>query len=510
MLRAGTVMAEAGKPARLPRPFEDNYGVSLAVAILSLVPFIIFSTAIMLYYRQVMAGTGAGETGIWIAISLSEAGYAFGALLGGYLAQRFPQRLDFLACEGLFAAGAVLMAIAGSLSVFGAGVVLIGFATGMLLVVALPPVIQRFPPEKLPITVAAIDIGFFGAVALGPMLGGVIAAGHDWRWFHAGLAGFALLVLTTALFTLPDQEAPDPNLSLDRSAIALGLGATVLPFWAAGELFGPGFHSLFFIGPLTAGVIALVTLLLVQYHKEEPLSPVKPMWKTHPVVGTVAAMVGGGAFVTFVFLAIVLLTSVCHQPPLQVGLTFWPLVPGVMVTATLLGVVLRSRGIPLLVLAGMMCLLAGGGLLLVRPAGARGMMLAAAGLLGLGGGATVSPGLYLAALPQPSRMVGRIFALVELVRSIADYILAPVMYAIARVASDGARVTAGGIRHAVWATLLVTGGLTAGGIILYLAGRGNLPRPDIKSWLTENCPAFTSPPLLAALRNPEEARSKAE
>jgi MFS family permease len=122
---------------RLPRPLEGSYGVSLAIAIPALVPFIIVSTAILLYYKEVMAAIGTGRTGSEIAIGLSEAGYAFGALLGGDLAQRFPQRPAFLACEGLLAVGAVPMAIAGTLPVFGTGLILIGFATGILLVVAL-------------------------------------------------------------------------------------------------------------------------------------------------------------------------------------------------------------------------------------------------------------------------------------------------------------------------------------------------------------------------------------
>ncbi|HLH98853.1 MAG TPA: hypothetical protein VKW08_27400 [Xanthobacteraceae bacterium] len=38
------------------------------------------------------------------------------------------------------------------------------------------------------------------------------------------------------------------------------------------------------------------------------------------------------------------------------------------------------------------------------------------GLLGLGAGATVSPGLFLAGLSLPTQFIGRILALVELVR----------------------------------------------------------------------------------------------
>lgn len=119
---------------------------------------------------------------------------------------------------------------------YGAGRVLIGFATGLLLVAALPPVIQHFPPDRMPMTAVAIDIGFFGAVTAGPLLGGAVALGGVWRWFYGGLAGIGVCVIITALFTLPDPKPFNPDLPFDKSAILLAAAATALPFWATGEL----------------------------------------------------------------------------------------------------------------------------------------------------------------------------------------------------------------------------------------------------------------------------------
>lgn len=157
---AGDDGEESG--ARFPRPFENSYAVSLSVAILSLVPYIIVTTAYTYFRLQVSFDIHTGRTGLEIIAGLSTAGYAFGALLGGDLVQRFRQRWLFLLVEGLFVLGSVLAAIAPGTVVYGAGRVLQGFTTGILLVVALPPVIQRFPAKKLPITAAMINLGFFG------------------------------------------------------------------------------------------------------------------------------------------------------------------------------------------------------------------------------------------------------------------------------------------------------------------------------------------------------------
>ncbi len=488
--------------ARIPRPFEGVYGVSLLTAILALIPYIIVTSAYTLFRKQVSHDLGASATGLEIINGLSTAGYAFGALLGGDLINRFKQRRLFLICEGLFVVSCAIAGAAHAGIMYGAGRVLQGLTTGLLLIIALPPVIQRFPARRMPTTAAAINIGFFGAVTVGPLFGGITAFAHAWRVFYAALGGVGCLTWLLALLTLPDAEPPNPGMRFDLAAIALGLAATALPFWAVGELTGPGFASPLFIAPLTIGVVCLVALLLLEYHREEPLAPVKQMWHTLPLVGTLAAMIGGAAFFTLMMLGQQYLLRVEHSTLLQAGLAFWPQVIGVIITAALLGLLLRTRMLPLLVLCGMLLLIAAGALLLTLQPGAhvRTTVLAAAGLLGLGAGATVSPGLYLAAFPLPARIVGRIFALVELVRSVADFILAPVMLGIARVASGAMQPNAAGLRFSIWLTLGVTVAFTLGGAAVYLLGGAGLPRPDLVAWIERNQPAMRSPPLAQRLR----------
>ena len=498
--------AVPAQPAiRVPRPLEGRYGVMLTIAMLALAPFIVVTTAYALFRHLVATDLGASRTALEVISGEATAGYAFGALLGGDLVQRFRQRSLFLLCEALFVIGCVAAALAQGVVAYGFGRILMGFATGLLLVVALPPVIQNFPARRLPLTVVVVDIGFFGAVCAGPLLGGAVAAGHWWRWFYGGLGALGALAVALALLTLPRRDPPNPGLRFDLSAMLLGLGTTVLPFWAASELTRRPFTSLLFTLPLAVGLACLVALLVTEYVRREPLSPVRQMWTTLPVVGTLTAMAGGGVFVAFLELAELFQMQVLHRGPLATGLLFWPQAVGVLVTAGLLGALLRTRLLPLLILAGMALLLAGGGLLLLQTGrdGAA-LTLAAAGLLGLGAGATVSPGLYLAGFPLKSMIIGRIFALVELVRSVADYILAPVILRIARDAS-GHALTAHGIRQGLWVTLLIGAGLLAFGLVLYLIGAPGLPRPDLEAWLGQDEPALPSPKLAAALRRRDDA-----
>lgn len=375
------------------------------------------------------------------------------------------------------------------------------FTTGLLLVIALPPVVRQYPAKKMVLTSGAVNLGFFGATTAGPLVGGEVAFGHDWRWLYAGFGGVALLVLATSWFTLPSKPAPKPDARFDFAAVALALVATVLPFWAAGELTGHPFNSYWFMVPVAAGLGCFVAMLLTEYHQKNPLSPVKKMWHTIPLVGTIAAMIGGGAFITFLVLAERYEMMTLHRQALPTGLFFWPQIAGVIVATGALMLLVNTRFLPLLVLFGMLMLIAGGALLLELLAGGPpSLLLSAAGLLGLGAGATVSPGLWMASFSLPSKLVGRTFALVELVRSEADFMMAPVIVGVAIAVSGSAKPTAPGIHYALWISLLITIATTVLMAAIYLTGTAKLPKPDLSKWLKGDEPGLESPPLMAIFR----------
>lgn len=484
-------MAESRKPAPPPGqnpgpPLAGHYPVTLGIAVVSLIPFIVVSTAAPLFQGLVGAQLHITRGSLEIIAGLSMAGYAFGALLGGDLTQRFSQRVLFLLSEGLFIGGTATILAAGGEAAYGAGRVVEGFSTGLLLVIALPPVIRNFPAKLLPITAAAVNVGFFGATTVGPLLGGWVAAGHAWRWFFAALAAIGAIVLGLAVMTLPDEPPPSPGKRFDVAAVLLGLGGTALPFWATGELTITPFHSRQFQTLLMIGLGALVVLILAQYHEEEPLAPVKPMWSVIPLVGTLVAMFGGSAFIVFLELAEEFALRGAHQTPLAAGLSFWPQAPAVLAASVLLGWVVNTRWLPVFTLAGMILLIAAGVLLMSLGSAGAGVVSIAALLLGLGAGATVAPGLWLAAFSLPSKMVGRTLALVELVRSEADFILAPILLRVARNASRPRPLTAAGAAQAAEWMLWILVAITAFCVGYWLLRRVGLPQPDLEGWIGKN------------------------
>ncbi|MGN6551946.1 MAG: MFS transporter [Pararhizobium sp.] len=483
------------------KPLAGRYTPTLFTALGSLVPYILVASAAALYRTEVAKDISASEQALAVIEGISTAGYAFGALLAGDLINRIAQRHLFLACQALFIGGWLVVAAGGTPTTYGIGRSFAGFATGMLLVTALPPVVRRFPAGRLPLTAAFINIGLFGAVAAGPVLGGLVAGWHAWRLLYAGFAVLGLLIVVIAWFALPHEEPSNPDLPVDAPALILGFAGTFLPFFASGELRAHGFGDLVVAIPLVVGLACFVALLLVEYHKRQALAPVEKMWTTLPVIGTLVAMIAGGAFVTLVLLAVQDLIEVKHVAALPAGLAFWPQIAGVAVAALLLGLLFASRFLPILVLAGMVLLIVGG-LMLTGFTGdhADARFLAAVGLLGFGAGATVSPGLFLAGMSLPSKILGRIFALIELVRSVADFIMAPVMSKIARASPGAKETTAIGFEQAVDITLIIIVAGLVVCLVLYVLGGVGLPKPDLKAWVEKDGTAIRSPQLVRLAR----------
>lgn len=485
------------------RPLEDRYWTTVAVVIAVLAPYIVVTTAFFLVAKQQAADLHASPTALQISEGLSNAGYAFGALLGGDLIQRFRQRRLFFVFALPLAAGFLVSATATGLVQYACGHVLQGLATGFLLVVAVPPLVQRFPTSRMPSTTAMINIGFFGAVCAGPVVGGAVAHAGVWRWFDGGLAGVVLLGVALALPTLPETEPPNRGLRFDGGAIVLGLASTVLAFLAVSRLQEISFASAFFVALLSGGVVGLLALLVLEYRSDEPLSPVKPLSSAIPTVGMLAATIGGGAFVTLVLLGGRYLDTVVRHSPIEVSIDFLPQVGGVIVAAALLGALVRTRFLPHLTLAGMVALIAAGALLArLGPSSPRAAVLLLTALLGLGAGASVSPGLWIAGMSLPVALVGRTFALVELVRSLGDYVLAPVLGKVAHL--YGAADALHGLRVAAWATVAVAAAGTAIGLALWWAAGAAAQEPDLEAWQDDGESAFHSPRELARFRGEPE------
>ena len=146
-----------------------------------------------------------------------------GTVLAVQFAQHLPQRRMLLSYAVVLVVGSVLSASAQNAGMFIGGHVLQGLATSMLLIAAAPPLTIGFPKDKLRNTAVIMNMCVFGAVALGPFIGGVQAESHAWRPLFWIIAAIALLALVMAALTF--EDAPPADLDAPRDLPAIGLAA---------------------------------------------------------------------------------------------------------------------------------------------------------------------------------------------------------------------------------------------------------------------------------------------
>ena len=250
------------------------------------------------------------------------------------------------------------------------------------------------------------------------------------------------------------------------------------------------------MGPLLGGV-ALITLLVVyQYRARRPLLTVRNLNSTIPLSGIVVVVCAAAASVLAVALTGAVLAP--HYTPLQLGLLYVPELAGAVITAIAFGMVISRRLLPYFVLAGMVLLAAG--ILVLRAAvpPTAGLALAGSALVGVGVGASVTPALFLIGFSLRSPSIQRVFAISEMLRAVAAFVVAPVLLHFA-VTLTGLPTPA--MSTALWICFgLATGGALVG-VLLYLLGGVRPSTPALARWMGGREPGWESPPLLAAVRH---------
>jgi nucleotide-binding universal stress UspA family protein len=125
------------------------------------------------------------------------------------------------------------------------------------------------------------------------------------------------------------------------------------------------------------------------------------------------------------------------------------------------------------------------------------LTLTGSGLVGIGIGASVVPALFMAGFSLRSASIQRVIAILELLRALAAFLIAPILLHFA-VTLTG--LPAPAMSTALWICFGLSAGGAVAGVLLYLLGGVRPTAPALTTWMDGPEPAWESPPLLATLR----------
>lgn len=340
-----------------------------------------------------------------------------------------------------------------------------------------------------------MNLGIFGAVAAGPVIGGLQASALGWRplfWIVCGVGGLALLL---SLLTFADTPAQDPEAPRDWTAIVLAGAGCAAAFFGASELETHRMLDLIVFLPLLTGAGLLIALVVHQITARNPLMPMAQLLSTFPVAAVTIAISAGAGSIALIELAQTALAK--HESALHLGVLFLPELGGAVFTAVLFGALVRTRFVPLLAWVGLVTLAGGAAVLTGVATGPDSLVLVGSGLVGIGLGSSVAPALFTTGFSLRAAQLQRVFAMLELLRGSAAFAAGPIILHLATTTGGS---PAGGIQIAVWVCFAIaaTGALIS--LYVFILGRGKLQVPDIAHWEETGEPAWYSPPLFAGIR----------
>ena len=477
-------------------PLAGRYPAVAAMVTLALIPYLAMSAALDPLVPIITEQLHMTTQVMSLSSGLGNAAYAVGTVLAVQFAQHLPQRRMLLLYAVVLAVGSVLAASAQNAGMFIGGHVLQGLATSMLLIAAAPPLTIGFPKDKLRNTAVIMNMCVFGAVALGPFIGGVQAEAHAWRPLFWIIAAVALLALVMAALTF--EDAPPADLDAPRDLPAIGLAAVgcAAAFIGASQLTSHGFGDAAVTVPMFGGLALIVVLVVYQFRSSRPLLTVRTMLTSSiPVAGVGVALFAAAASVA----ATALTANVLLQTysPVHVGLLYLPELGGAIVMAVVFGIVITRRAMHYLPLVGMVLLAAGILVFRIALPANQPLVLVASALTGLALGATVAPALFVAGFSLQSNSLQRVFAIIELFRAVAAFMVAPILAHFAMTASTD---LATGTGDALWIGFGLAVGGAVFGVAIYALSGARPQRPDLDEFLDGDDPAWYSPPLLARLR----------
>jgi hypothetical protein len=125
------------------------------------------------------------------------------------------------------------------------------------------------------------------------------------------------------------------------------------------------------------------------------------------------------------------------------------------------------------------------------------LALVGSALTGFGLGATVAPALFVAGFSLRVSNLQRVFAIVELLRAVAAFMIAPIFIHFAASLNGD---FASGTNVALWIGLGLALGGAIFGVGIYALSGARPNTPDIDGFLDGLRAAWPSPPLLSRLR----------
>jgi EmrB/QacA subfamily drug resistance transporter len=298
----------------------------------------------------------------WVVDAYSLMLAAF-LLTAGSLGDRLGRRRVFSLGLGLFTFASFLCGIAGDPTLLNLARGLQGVGGAAMFATSLALIGQEFHGKDRATAFGVWGATVGGAVAIGPLVGGLITEHFGWEWiFFVNIPIGAVAIVLTEL-RLANVSAQDPQ-RIDLPGLFTFSGGLFLLIFGLIRGNPEGWGSATIVASLGGSAALLIAFLAIEARSANPMLDLglfrKPAFNG---VSAVAFGLSAGMFAMFLYLTIYM-QGVLDYSPLETGLHFLPLTVLSFVASPISGKL--SHRVPIRVLVGVGLGLVGVGLMLMH------------------------------------------------------------------------------------------------------------------------------------------------
>ncbi len=356
--------------ARAPA-LRGRVGPSAALATLCVVLFLTFldNTVVSVALADIQGSLSANVTSLQWVVNGYALTFAACMLAGGTLGDILGRKRVMLVGVTVFCGGSVLCALAPTVQLLIVGRVLMGLGAAASEPGTLSIIRHVYPERGRRADALGVWTATSGlALALGPVVGGVLVGVADWRaifWFNVALGGAALLLAWAFVPESSDRQGRH----VDVPGIALGAASLAALSCAVIQGEVSGYRTGWVVALFVGGVAGLVAFVLVERHVADPVLDVRLFRLPSFAVSTVVVFATYfGTFSLFFFTALYV-QIVADASPYQSALDFLPMAATLILASVVGGPWVARRGARGPAVVG--CLLGGIGILatsaVIRP-----------------------------------------------------------------------------------------------------------------------------------------------
>jgi EmrB/QacA subfamily drug resistance transporter len=323
------------------------------------------------FLDNTIVSVGLGSMQSDLSASVADLQWVIGAyaltfaaimLACGMIGDELGRKKVMLAGVGVFCAGSIMCGVATTPQVLIAGRAIMGLGAAASEPGTLSVLRQIYTDDRARSRAVGIWAGVSGlALALGPVIGGLLVGVWNWRgifWFNLA---FGLAALVVAALVVP--ESSDPRAArVDIAGTVLGAGALGALIAGVIDAETNGFGAPRVIAFLCAAVVLAIAFVMWERRAAYPLLDLKffriPQFATSNVVALVSYF---ATFAIFFFTALYLVVVVSASG-YRIALVFLPMTVLMIIASVLAGRWTAGLGPRWPITAG--CVIFGGGLLL--------------------------------------------------------------------------------------------------------------------------------------------------